>query len=156
MISKNSFDVINISDSSIILEFKSKKEVQIKFTELNNIWIKKNKTSQIQIFVSLLVLNIGLVFYIMNNFIINFYILVLFFLIFLAVVKISNYKSYVLHIILNNGTVYKKRIPVKLRYETINVINTIKKKKYYYKIDNDNYLLTVMKSMLVVLIFFFS
>jgi hypothetical protein len=42
----------------------------------------------------------------------------------------NKYKSYVLHIILNNGVIYKKRIPVKLRYETINIINTIKKKKF--------------------------
>jgi hypothetical protein len=64
------------------------------------------------------------------NFIINFYILFLYFLIFLVLMKMNKYKSYVLHIILNNGVIYKKRIPVKLRYETINIINTIKKKKF--------------------------
>jgi uncharacterized membrane protein YbjE (DUF340 family) len=156
MISKNSFDVIGISDRNVILEFKSKERVKINFSELNTIWIKKNKMSQIQILLSLLVLIVGLVFYILFNFIINFYILFLFFLFFLAVVKISNYKSYELHIILNNGTVYKKRIPLKLRYETITIINTIKKKKYYYKIDNENYLLTPLKVIVVGLLPFFG
>lgn len=132
MISKNSFDVIDISDSSIILEFKSKKQIKIKYSELNNICIKNIKISQIQKFISLLVFNMGIVFYIFFNNIINFFILILFFLFFLALVKISNYKIYVLHIILNNGSIYKKRIPVKLRTETINIINNIKKKKCEY------------------------
>lgn len=129
MISKNSFDVIGISDRNVILEFKSKEQVKINFSELNAIWIKKNKMSQIQTFVPLLVLIVGLVFYMFFNFIINFYILTLFFLFFLVVVKISTYKSYELNIILKNGIIYKKRIPIKLRHETINIINTIKKKK---------------------------
>lgn len=132
MISKNSFDVIDISDSSIILEFKSKKQIKIKYSELNNICIKNSKISQIQKFISLLVFNMGIVFYVFFNNIINFFILILFFLFFLALVKISNYKIYVLHIILNNGSIYKKRIPVKLRTETINIINNIKKKKCEY------------------------
>lgn len=132
MISKNSFDVIDISDSSIILEFKSKKQIKIKYSELNNICIKNIKISQIQKFISLLVFNMGIVFYVFFNNIINFFILILFFLFFLALVKISNYKIYVLHIILNNGSIYKKRIPVKLRTETINIINNIKKKKCEY------------------------
>jgi uncharacterized membrane protein YbjE (DUF340 family) len=130
MITKNNFDKIIISDTVIILEFKTKKQATIKFSEVNNIWIKKNKKSQIQILLSLLVLIAGLVFYILFNFIINFYILFLYFLIFLVLMKMNKYKSYVLHIILNNGVIYKKRIPVKLRYETINIINTIKKKKF--------------------------
>lgn len=129
MISKNSFDLIGISDRNVILEFKSKEQVKINFSELNTIWIKKNKMSQIQTFVPLLVLIVGLVFYMFFNFIINFYILTLFFLFFLVVVKISTYKSYELNIILKNGVIYKKRIPIKLRHETINIINTIKKKK---------------------------
>lgn len=132
MISTNSFEVIGISDSSIILEFKSKKPVKIKYSELNNICIKNIKISQIQKFISLLVFNMGIVFYVFFNNIINFFILILFFLFFLALVKISNYKIYVLHIILNNGSIYKKRIPVKLRTETINIINNIKKKKCEY------------------------
>lgn len=132
MISKNSFDVIDISDSSIILEFKSKKQIKIKYSELNNICIKNSKISQIQKFISLLIFNMGIVFYVFFNNIINFFILILFFLFFLALVKISNYKIYVLHIILNNGSIYKKRIPVKLRTETINIINNIKKKKCEY------------------------
>lgn len=132
MISKNSFDVIGISDRSVTLEFKSKDQVKINFSELNTIWIKKNKMSQFQIFWLLLALNVGLVFYIYFNYIINFYILVLFFLFFLVVIKMSKYKSYELHIILKNGIIYKKRIPVKLRYETINIINNIKKKKGEY------------------------
>lgn len=132
MISKNSFDVIDISDRSIILEFKSKKQIKIKYSELNNICIKNIKISQIQKFISLLVFNMGIVFYVFFNNIINFFILILFFLFFLALVKISNYKIYVLHIILNNGSIYKKRIPVKLRTETINIINNIKKKKCEY------------------------
>lgn len=132
MISKNSFDVIDISDSSIILEFKSKKQIKIKYSELNNICIKNIKISQIQKFISLLVFNMGIVFYVFFNNIINFFILILFFLFFLALVKISNYKIYVLHIILNNGSIYKKRIPVKLRTETINIINNIKKQKCEY------------------------
>lgn len=132
MISKNSFDIIDISNRSIILEFKSKKQVKIKYSELNNICIKNSKTSQIQKFVSLLVFNMVIVFYIYFNNIINFFIWILFFLFFLALVKISNYKIYVLHIILNNGAIYKKRIPVKLRSETINNINNIKEKKMEY------------------------
>lgn len=132
MISKNSFDVIDISDSSIILEFKSKKQIKIKYSELNNICIKNIKISQIQKFISLLIFNMGIVFYVFFNNIINFFILILFFLFFLALVKISNYKIYVLHIILNNGSIYKKRIPVKLRTETINIINNIKKQKCEY------------------------
>lgn len=131
MISKKNFDVVGISDKSVILEFKSKEQVKINFSELNNIWVKKNKMSPIQTFIALLALNAGLVFYIFFNFIINFYILAIFFSSFLVLIKISNYKSYELHIILKNGVIYKKRIPAKLRPDTINIINNIQKKCEY-------------------------
>ena len=126
------FETICLTENGIMLSNKSSKQKEILFSELDKIYITVNKISQTQEVLFILVL-IGItvisLLYLQAEIIIPIFILITF----IIIVKLNNYKSYGLKIRLKNGTFFKKQIPSKLKYETVAIVNDIRKELYNYK-----------------------
>lgn len=126
------FETICLTENGIMLSNKSSKQKEILFSELDKIYITVNKISQTQEVLFILVL-IGItvisLLYLQAEIIIPIFILITF----VIIVKLNNYKSYGLKIRLKNGTFFKKQVPSKLKYETVAIVNDIRKELYNYK-----------------------
>jgi len=132
MFLNKNFETICLTENGIMLSNKSSKQKEILFSELDKIYITVNKISQTQEVLFILVL-IGItvisLLYLQAEIIIPIFILITF----IIIVKLNNYKSYGLKIRLKNGTFFKKQIPSKLKYETVAIVNDIRKELYNYK-----------------------
>ncbi|MBP8156433.1 MAG: hypothetical protein KAX81_05345 [Leadbetterella sp.] len=135
MNSNTKFNDLTVVEHGLILK-NGKKEKEISFSEIENIYIKVNKLSPI--------CELG-------------FILLPFFLIFLSVqylalekvmflglstiipvfVKINNYKSYGLRICLKDGAVFRKRVALNEKHDNISIVNTVRRKqlKQYTQIN---------------------
>lgn len=133
MFLNNKFEKIVITKKGIMLSNKSNKKKEILFSELDKIYITINKIPKIYE-VLFVLFSIGIaVFSLLYQQ--PHIILPISFLIIVAVIKKMNtYKIYRLKICLKNGTFFKKHIPLKLKYESIDLINDVKKELYNYKI----------------------
>lgn len=125
MTSKETTAIINIANTGIILNPLSKKKEQIPFSDVAKIHINVNhrkfilKSFLIGYFLFTLFclqyLNLELSLFSILIFIINF-----------TVMNTLDFKTYHLHIVLKNNTTIEKRIPKKLKYEFISVINEVR------------------------------
>lgn len=129
------FEDLNLEKNKLILSFKKMKKREILFTELDSIYISLNKFPS---FYECLPLLFSIV--IIAAFLLYLSLDVILFLppliIIVSIAKMTNYKSYELKIRLKNGVFLKKRVPQKLKYETIDIINEVRKEMYNYKIKN--------------------
>ncbi len=129
------FNNIAVQGQGLILQY-GKKEKEIPFSEIENVYIKVNKLSPIGelgfillpfllIFLSVQYLTLEKVMFLGLSTIIPVF------------VKINNYKSYGLRICLKDGTVFRKKVPLKVRSENISIVNAIRKKQlsHYSKIN---------------------
>jgi hypothetical protein len=122
----NNFKKITIGEKGVILKFKTKEQKEIQFSEINKIYIKVKKTP---VLFMLLFVAVSLSVVLLSLWIFEFK-LVLFsplFLILVGVIKLNNYKRYVLKIKLKSGNSIIQPIPLKLKYKTIDDITKIRK-----------------------------
>jgi hypothetical protein len=122
----NDFKKITISEKGMILKFKTKEQKEIPFSEINKIYIKAKKTP---VLFMLLFVAVSLSVVLLSLWIFGFK-LILFsplFLILVGVIKLNNYKRYVLKIKLKCGNAIIQPIPLKLKYKTIDDITKIRK-----------------------------
>jgi hypothetical protein len=122
----NDFKKITIGEKGVILKFKTKEQKEIPFSEINKIYIKVKKTP---IVFMLLFVAVSLSVVLLSLWIFGFK-LILFsplFLILVGVIKLNNYKRYVLKIKLKSGNAIIQAIPLKLKYKTIDDITKIRK-----------------------------
>ncbi len=125
MISKETKAFISITNNGIILNPKSRTKEQISFTDVAKIHINvKQQQFAIKSFLigyfiftlfCLQYLNLELSIFSILIFCINF-----------IVLNTLDFKTYRLQIVLKNNTVIEKRIPKKLKYEFITVINEVR------------------------------
>ena len=121
-------------ENSIVLQIRLKEKLEIFIPEINKIYLSVYVVSPIQKF--LIVLLSALVFIITILFLSYELFLVIPLLVFvLMLMKMINCKRYTLFIRLENGMVYKKKIAVKFRSETIDFLNSVRKKMYVYRIE---------------------
>lgn len=132
MFLSNKFETISLTENGIMLSYKSSKQKEILFSELDKIYITVNKISQTQevlFILGLIGITLISLLYLQAEIIIPIFILITF----IIIVKLNNYKSYGLKIRLKNGTFLKKQVPSKLKYETVAIVNDVRKELYNYK-----------------------
>lgn len=125
MISKETTAFISIAKNGIILNPKSRNKEQIAFTDVAKIHISiQQRQIALKIFLisyfiftlfCLQYLNVELSILSILIFSINF-----------VVMNTLDFKTYRLQIILKNNTIIEKRIPKKLKYEFITIINDVR------------------------------
>jgi len=126
MISKQSTNLISITNNSIILNSKSKSNQQIPFAEVAKIHLQIRhhqtilKIFLISYFIFTLLcmqyLNLEMSIFSAFIYIINFF-----------VINTLDFKSYRLQIVLKNNNVIEKQIPKKLKYDYISLISEIRR-----------------------------
>jgi hypothetical protein len=136
MIFRNTFKEVSLIKDNLTLILKSNKQTIIPISELDKVYLTMDKIAPIYtisyVSISLLILLV-LLWKLLNN---PFMILTLITIIIIVGIKLINHKSYGLEICLKNGDYFKKRIPSESKYDTIDVINTIRKEIYTYAITN--------------------
>lgn len=133
----NKFKEIDFLYNGIILYFDSINKLEIKFSEIDKIFIKSNKVSLFNDFLSMLTL-ITVVFLSILYFIDDFFLIIgLLLITAIIVLKVDNYyKTYSIKVVLNCGLIYQKRIPLKYKSESIKIIDTFRKNRFEYSLDN--------------------
>ena len=128
MISKQSTNLISITNNSIILNSKSKSKSnqQIPFTEVAKVHLQiRNHQTILKIFLisyfiftllCMQYLNLEMSIFSAFIYIINFF-----------VINTLDFKSYRLQIVLKNNNVIEKQIPKKLKYDYISQISEIRR-----------------------------
>jgi len=126
MISKQSTNLISITNNCIILNSKSKSNQQIPFAEVAKIHLQIRhhqtilKIFLISYFIFTLLcmqyLNLEMSIFSAFIYIINFF-----------VINTLDFKSYRLQIVLKNNNVIEKQIPKKLKYDYISLISEIRR-----------------------------
>lgn len=122
------FNDLTIVEHGVILKKGKMKEIKISFSELDKIYLKVSKLNPI--------CELGLI-------------LLPFFLIYLSVqymsiekvmfvglssvipvfLKINNYKSYRLIICLKDGSIFRKKVFLKIKEETVSTVNAVRKEQ---------------------------
>ena len=126
MISKQSTNLISITNNGIILNSKSKSNQQIPFAEVAKIHLQiKHHQAVLKIFLisyfiftllCMQYLNMEMSIFSAFIYIINFF-----------VINTLDFKSYRLQIVLKNNNVIEKQIPKKLKYDYISLISEIRR-----------------------------
>lgn len=126
MISKQSTNLISITNNGIILNSKSKSNQQIPFAEVAKVHLQIRhhqtilKIFLISYFIFTLLcmqyLNLEMSIFSAFIYIINFF-----------VINMLDFKSYRLQIVLKNNNVIEKQIPKKLKYDYISLISEIRR-----------------------------
>ena len=129
------FDTITLAKNGLILSFKAKKKRTISFSDLDEIYISVNKTPPFYEFL-LLAFAIGIITLYLLYLPLDLMLLIPLLIIIAVILKMNNHKSYELKIRLKNGAFLKKQVPLKLKHETIDIVNNVRKEIYNYKIRN--------------------
>ncbi len=126
MISKQSTNLISITNNGIILNSKSKSNQQIPFAEVAKVHLQiRNHQTILKIFLisyfiftllCMQYLNLEMSIFSAFIYIINFF-----------VINTLDFKSYRLQIVLKNNNVIEKQIPKKLKYDYISQISEIRR-----------------------------
>ena len=125
MISKETTAIISISNNGIILNPKSNSTEQILYSDVSKIYISVHQRQ--------FVLKIFLIsYFIFTLFCLNYLNLelsvfsIVIFTINFLVMNSLDFKSYRLQIVLKNNMIIEKRIPKKLKYEFISIVNEVR------------------------------
>jgi hypothetical protein len=125
MISKETTAIISISNNGIILNPKSNSNKQILYSDVSKIYISVHQRQ--------FVLKIFLIsYFIFTLFCLNYLNLelsvfsIVIFTINFLVMNSLDFKSYRLQIVLKNNMIIEKRIPKKLKYEFISIVNEVR------------------------------
>jgi hypothetical protein len=126
MISKQSTNLISITNNGIILNSKSKSNQQIPFAEVAKVHLQiRHHQTTLKIFLisyfiftllCMQYLNLEMSIFSAFIYIINFF-----------VINTLDFKSYRLQIVLKNNNVIEKQIPKKLKYDYISLISEIRR-----------------------------
>ncbi len=128
MILKN-FNGISLVGDGVILKFKFREQKEIPFSDIDKIYIQANKIPAIYIFLFIIFSLIGVL---LSLWFFGFELVVIspLLLFVLLVVKLNNYKRYVMKINLKNGNSVIQQIPLKFKHKTIDAINIIRKELF--------------------------
>jgi hypothetical protein len=124
----NNLKQIGIVDKEVILSLKSNEKIKIPFLEIDKIYIQVKKIELIYIFL-FIALSVSFIWF--TIWFLGFELILLspLVLIVLGVTKLSKNKRYELRVFLKSGSNVIQPVPLKLKYQTIDVINKVPKKK---------------------------
>jgi hypothetical protein len=124
----NKLKNISLINNELILSFKKKEAQRISFLEIETIYIQVKRTGflYILLFIVFSVSLEGFVFW-FSGF--DFILLSPMMLIFLGVIKLNKHKRYDLIVFFKSGNSVIHPIPLKLKYQAIDVINKLPKEK---------------------------
>lgn len=125
------FESLTVAENGIVLKYEKNKVNEISFSELDKIYIKVYKLKPIYgiLFILLPMLFAFLCFEFIKF---NIEISVALLPIIPALVNVHRFKRFDLVIVLKGGSIYRKQISLKLKSDTVEVINQVKKKCLYY------------------------
>ncbi len=125
--SSKKFDSLTISDNGIVMQFGKKTVSEISYSQLDKIYIKMYKLRPIYgfLFVFVPLLFVFLCFEYLQ---LDIEMSVALLPVIPAFVKTNRFKRFGLMLILKDGSVYKKHISLKLKSDTVELINEVKKK----------------------------
>lgn len=124
----NNLKQIGVVDKEVILSLKSDEKIKIPFLEIDKIYIQVIKTELIYIF---LFTALAVSFLWCTIWFLGFELILLspLVLIVLGAMKLSKNKRYELRVFLKSGDNLIQPIPIKLKHQTIDVINKVPKEK---------------------------
>lgn len=128
--STTKYNSLTLEQNGLILKYGKNKEGKILFSEVDKIYIKMYKLKTLNGF--LFGLFPMLLIFLFSEFIkLNIELSMALTPIIPAFVKINHFKRFGLIIILKDGSVFRKHVPLKLKGETIELINEVKRKCLY-------------------------
>lgn len=137
MTSKIKFENISLIDNGIILSLKSpKKEELIYFSEIDKVYIKKNKIQPIYYYLFISSSSMFILILLFINFKLDIILIVPILVIMTVVIKLNSRKIYALKIRLKDGRFFRQEVPLKLKYKTIEIVSIIRHKIYAHTINN--------------------
>jgi hypothetical protein len=146
MISMNKFTKVTLVKNGLIL-ISEKNQKEIPISEVDKVYITVDKFSPIYTF-SYILLSIAFILFCIWYLSLDMILIVPSLLVILVITKLNNYKSYGLAICLKDGDYYKQQVPSELKYDTIELVNCIRKEIYAFNIERSenislNHLLTL-------------
>ncbi|WP_395050846.1 hypothetical protein [Flavobacterium sp.] len=123
------FNGISLVGDGVILKFKFREQKEIPFSDIDKIYIQANKIPAIYIFLFIIFSLIGVL---LSLWFFGFELVAIspLLLFFILVVRLNNYKRYVMKINLKNGNSVIQQIPLKFKHKTIEDINIIRKELF--------------------------
>jgi hypothetical protein len=124
----NNLKQIEIVEKEVILSLKSNEKIKIPFLEIDKIYLQVKKVELFYIFL-FIAFSAGLLWLIIWFLGFEMILLSPVLLIVLGVMKLSKNKRYELRVFLNSGSNLIQPIPLKLKYQIIDVLITIRTSK---------------------------
>ena len=118
------FDQLTLSESGLLLKYQNKSEHEIPFANLNKLYIKKYNLHPA---LELLMISIPFVFVISTIQYLDLYLVVIVSIIlaFLIIKTVMNFKWYRFYIILKDGTVFYKKVPLHKKPENVSALEKV-------------------------------
>ena len=139
MSSNTKFDDLTIVENGLILKKGKMKEINISFSELDKIYIKVSKLNPVYE-LGFILLPFLLIYLSAQYVSIEKVMFVGLSTVFPVFLKINNYKSYWLIICLKEGGVFRKKVFLKRKEETVSIVNSIRKEQLnHYKKTNTSH-----------------
>lgn len=134
MAASSTFSKLTLVEKGIVLSFKNGRTREISYSELDKIYIKVYKIKPVYEFMFIL-FPFLLVFLSFQFIMLEKVVFVAFFSVIPIFVKTYKYKGYGLEISLKEDTLYRKRLSLKMKSESVTLVNAVKKEQlsYYYK-----------------------
>lgn len=139
MSSNTKFDDLTIVEHGLILKKGKMREINISFSELDKIYIKVSKLNPVYD-LGFILLPFLLIYLSAQYVSIEKVMFVGLSTVFPVFLKINNYKTYWLIICLKEGSVFRKKVFLKRKEETVSIVNSIRKEQLnHYKKTNTSH-----------------
>lgn len=125
--STTKFENVTLTNDGLVVHFKKKKWSKIYFSELDKIYIKVYKIKPIYGFL-LVLIPMVFAFLCFEYLELNIEMSVAFLPVFPAYAKLNRFKRFGLVLVLKDGSVYKKQISKRVKSDTVELINEVKKR----------------------------
>lgn len=125
------FDNLNFTSNSVHLKYKNKPEIQIPFSDIDKIYIKKHKLNPFMEFICI-AFPFLFVFLALQYFPLNLLVFVSIIAILPIFVCVINYKWYRLYVRLHDGTSFRKKISLNLKTENFSTLEKVRAEYIYY------------------------
>lgn len=129
------FDSFTYCRNGLILKCRNKPEIEIPFTDLDQIYIKKHKLNPLMEFMGI---SFPFLFVYMAIKYLPFDLMILVSLILIIPVFmiIVNYKWYRLYVLLHDGTTFRKKIASKMKTENMSIVEKVRTEHLYHSLND--------------------
>lgn len=127
----SAFDQLTYSSRGLLIQYKNNPEIEISFADIDKIYIKKHKLHPALEFVSITIPFL-IVVLVVQYFPSSLLILISIVAIVPIFMRLINYKWYSLCICLKDGSLYRKKISMKMKMESFSVLEKIRAAYFNY------------------------